>query len=102
MIELAIIQSYFVSNTVFVTEHAMERFKERGILLRDIRAAVMSGQIIEQYPNDFPFPSCLICGCTQINRILHVVMSDEGSSSRIITAYYPDPAQWSSDLKTRL
>ena len=26
----------------------------------------------------------------------------EGSSSRIITAYYPDPTQWSSDFKTRL
>jgi hypothetical protein len=102
MIDLAIIQGYFKSDAVFVTEHAMERFKQRGIRMRDVRAVVMSGQIIEQYPDDFPFPSCLITGTTKDNRVLHVVMSDEGSSSRIITAYYPDPAHWSSDFKTRL
>ena len=102
MIDLATIQGYFASETVFVTEHAVDRFKLRGIYLRDVRVAVYSGDIIEQYPDDFPFPSCLICGVTRDNRILHVVMSDEGSSSRIITAYYPDPTQWSSDFKTRL
>ena len=102
MFELAIIQGYFESDAVFVTEHAMERFKQRGIWMRDVRAAVMSGQIIEQYPDDFPFPSCLMSGITQDKRVLHVVMSDEGSSSRIITTYYPNPAQWSSDFKTRL
>ena len=102
MIDLTTLQSYFASNAVFVTEHAMERFKQRGIFMRDVRRAVISGQIIEQYPDDFPFPSCLICGITQGNRILHVVMSDEGTSSRIITAYYPDSAQWSPDFKTRL
>ena len=102
MIDLATIQDYFASEAVFVTEHAVDRFKQRGIYLRDVRAAVYSGDIIEQYPDDFPFPSCLICGVTRDNRTLHVVMSDEGSSSRIITAYYPDPTQWSSDFKTRL
>ena len=102
MINLTTLQSYFTSDAVFVTEHAMERFKQRGILMRNVRSAVISGQIIEQYPDDFPFPSCLISGMTQDNRILPVVMSDEGESSRIITAYYPDPAQWSSDFKTRL
>ena len=28
-------------------------------------------------------------------------MSDEGSASRIITAYFPDLAKWSNDYKTR-
>lgn len=102
MIELAIIQGYFASDAVFVTEHAMKRFKQRCIFMRDIRSAVLSGEIIEQYPQDFPFPSCLICGVTNDNRVLHVVMSDEGSSSRIITAYYPDNIQWSDDFKTRM
>ena len=102
MIDLVTIQGYYASDAVFVTEHAMGRFKQRGIFMRDVRAAVMSGQIIEQYPDDYPFPSCLICGCTKANKILHVVMSDEGSSSRIITAYYPDSNLWSSDFKTRM
>ena len=102
MIDLETIQSYFAAGTVFVTEHAVERFKQRGIFIRDVKAAIFSGVIIEQYPEDFPFPSCLVCGTTTRDLVLHVVISDEGSSSRIITAYYPDSDRWSGDFKTRL
>ena len=48
--------------------------------------AVNNGEIIEQYPEDFPFPSCLILGKTYSNQWIHLVMSDEGSMSRVITA----------------
>ena len=61
----------------------------------------MTGEIIEQYPDDYPFPSCLIFGYSVNNRIIHVVMSDEGTSSRTITAYFPDPEKWESDYRTR-
>ena len=61
----------------------------------------MNGEIIEHYPDDFPFPSCFVCGFSVENKILHVVMSDEGSGSRIITEYYPDAEKWEKDYKTR-
>ena len=101
MIEIEKLRFYYQNDSVFVTEHASERFRQRGIKARDVRATVFSGEIIEQYPDDFPFPSCLIAGCDEQGRILHVCMSDEGSSSRLITAYYPDTAQWNDDFKTR-
>ncbi len=61
----------------------------------------MSGEIIEQYSDDFPFPSCLIYGMDANNKILHVVASDEGTASRIITVYYPSTEKFADDLKTR-
>ena len=61
----------------------------------------MMGEIIEQYPDDYPFPSCLIFGYSVDNRIIHVVMSDEGTGSRTITVYFPDPEKWESDYRTR-
>lgn len=61
----------------------------------------MSGEIVEQYPDDFPFPSCLIFGYASDNRIIHVVISDEGESGRIITAYIPNTTKFENDLKTR-
>ena len=97
MIEIEKLRLYYQNNKVFVTKHAAERFRQR----KDVRAAVFSGEIIEQYPDDFPFPSCLIAGHDEKWKILHVCMSDEGSSSRLITAYYPDKAQWNDDFKTR-
>lgn len=62
---------------------------------------ILKGEIIEQYPDDFPFPSCLIYGKDNNNKIIHICMSDEGTCSRIITAYYPDINRWSADLKVR-
>lgn len=101
MIDINKLISYFENDMVFSTAHSALRFRQRGIKIIDIRQAVFNGEIIEQYPDDFPFPSCLIKGKISSNKVIHVVMSDEGSSSRIITAYYPDPDKWDNELKIR-
>lgn len=101
MIDINKLRIYYKEDMVFITQHASERCRQRGIRIKDIRNAVTTGEIIEKYPDDFPFPSCLIFGFSTDNKILHVVMSDEGTSSRIITAYYPNPDTWKEDLKTR-
>ncbi|MBR1647868.1 MAG: DUF4258 domain-containing protein [Selenomonadaceae bacterium] len=101
MIELKTLQAYFESDSVFVSDHAAKRFRERGLRIRDVRNAVQSGEIIEQYPDDYPYPSCLILGTSSNGEKIHVVMSDEGTASRIITAYFPDKDKWSDDFRTR-
>ena len=80
---------------------AQERLRQRGIKAKDIRNCIMTGEIIEQYPDDFPFPSCLVFGYTVNGKVLHVVASDEGTGSRIITAYFPNNIKFEDDLKTR-
>ena len=101
MIDIEGFKHYFETDSVFVSEHAAKRFRERGIRIKDVRSAVSSGEIIEQYPDDYPYPSCLILGTSSTQEEIHVVMSDEGTSSRIITAYFPDREKWSDDLRTR-
>ena len=101
MIDIAQLQSYFALDRVFVTARAAERFRQRGIQTKDIRHAVTTGEIIEQYPDDYPYPSCLILGKTEQMQPIHIVMSDEGTASRIITAYFPGLDKWEKDLKTR-
>ena len=101
MIYIKKIQEYFSCDEVFVTAHAAERFKQRGISIKDIRHAVNSGEIIEQYPEDYPYPSCLILGKNLLGDYIHVVMSDEGTVSRIITAYFPDVDKWNENFKIR-
>ncbi|MBR1737526.1 MAG: DUF4258 domain-containing protein [Firmicutes bacterium] len=101
VIDINKLKKYFEENRVFVTEHAAESFRQRGIKIKDIRNAINNGEIIEQYPNDFPFSSCLILGMDMQNNKIHICISDEGSMSRIITAYYPDKEKWSEDLRVR-
>lgn len=101
MIDIEKLQTYFSEDKIFVTAHASERFHQRGINIKDIRNAINYGEIIEQYPDDYPYPSCLVWGRNLCDEIIHVVMSDEGNSSRIITAYFPDADKWSDDFKLR-
>ena len=101
MINIEELQEYYKQGKVLISVHAQKRLRERGIRQRDIRNCIMSGEIIEQYPTDFPFPSCLVFGYITGARVLHVVASDEGTMSRIITAYFPDYEKFEKDLKTR-
>jgi hypothetical protein len=61
----------------------------------------MNGEIIEQYPTDYPYPSCLILGLSVSNQHIHVVVGSNMETLWIITAYYPNPDKWENDNKTR-
>ena len=67
----------------------MERIQQRGIEYTDIYNAIEMGKIIEQYPNSYPYPACLVLGLDLNDKILHVVCGCNGEVIRIITAYYP-------------
>lgn len=101
MIDINNLRSYYEKERVIITIHAQERLRQRGIRAKDVRNCIMTGEIIEQYSDDFPFPSCLVFGKSVNGKILHVVASDEGTGSRIITAYFPDNIKFEDDLKTR-
>ena len=101
MIEIENLRRYSAEDKLFATAHAAERFRQRGISIRDIRNAINVGEIIEQYPDDYPYPSCLILGKSLRGEVVHAVLSDEGNSSRIITAYFPNADKCSEDFKTR-
>ena len=83
-----------------ITQHSRKRFAERGIKLQDVIDAIQTGEIIEDYPTDTPFPSCLILGYSG-ERVLHVCASIDAEMVYVITSYSPDPAKWGADWKTR-
>ena len=83
------------------TLHGAKRLLQRGIPAGDIDAAIMSGEVIEDYPEDYPFPSCLLLGKALTGNTLHVVCAIGDDKLWIITAYKPTPTDWEPDLKTR-
>ena len=84
-------------------QHAIQRMFERGITQVDVEAALSTGKVIEDYPNDYPLPSCLWLGHIG-NRPVHIVFADDKLKGEriIITVYDPDPSQWSADFTTRV
>lgn len=83
------------------TNHILTRLFQRGISIDDVTHALESGEIIEHYPEDYPYPSYLILGRTAANEQLHIVCGIGSDYLHLITAYYPDPERWESDGKTR-
>lgn len=81
--------------------HCLERMQERDISRADVKKCMMGGELIEDYPTDFPHPSCLIFGYTTDNKVLHVVAGTDGTYVYVITAYFPNTDKFESDLKTR-
>ncbi|MBI3756216.1 MAG: DUF4258 domain-containing protein, partial [Deltaproteobacteria bacterium] len=75
---------------------------ERGISRDTVKEVLKSGEIIEDYPDDKPYPSGLFLGWIE-GGPLHVVAAFDFSAGWcfIITAYKPDLEHFESDYKTR-
>lgn len=101
MIDIESLRRLNTPAQIAVTEHARQRFIERGITISDIIKCIAEGEIIRQYEDDKPFPSCLILGMTANNTPLHTVVSHDDVFIYLITAYYPDKQIWGPDFKTR-
>lgn len=68
----------------------------------EVEQAILSGIIIEDYPEDKPYHSLLILGRTHSGRPLHTVAawSEEENICILVTVYEPDPDLW-IEFKTR-
>ena len=99
--EITDLQKLCENGSIRWTGHILKRLMQRGIFQTSVVQAIHSGEIIEQYPDDYPYPSCLLLGTTEAGEALHIVCGIGEGKVWLITAYHPDPDEWESDLKTR-
>ena len=96
MLRIENIRDCYTDDSTVLTEHLLTRMRQRSIRLKDIEYAITNGEIIEQYPADYPFPSCLINA-----ENIHVVCSVSEKHLYIITAYRPSPEKWETGGRQR-
>jgi hypothetical protein len=89
------------SKTIF-RFHALQRMFERKISEAEVSEVLSKGKIIENYPTDQPYPSCLKLGFVR-SRPLHVVLAtnSDDQSQIIITVYEPDSGTWDPSFERR-
>ena len=99
---LRFIQDCVKQRKMLWTYHVNMRLKSRSIAREGILEAVESFEIIESYPEDKYLPSYLVYAQTQ-DEVFHVLFATDvpEQNVRIVTAYRPNPAEWSADLKRR-
>ncbi len=79
-----------------ITDHADEEAENDGLTFEEIYYSVLHGEIIEDYPRDKPYPSCLVLGRTFAGVPVHSVWAYNDVSKWVvlITVYCPDPDRW--------
>jgi len=87
---------------IIFSGHAIRQMFHRGLGKDDIIRAIKDGKIIIDYPDDKPYPGCLMLGFVN-NRPIHVVFAvdKEQQVGIVVTAYIPDSGLWADDFKTR-
>lgn len=90
------------TNRIRITDHADEEAGADGLSFDEIFFSVLQGEIIEDYPADKPYPSCLIYGERFRGDPIHSVWAYnvETQWAVLITVYRPDPDRW-IDWRTR-
>jgi len=84
------------ANRVHISDHADEEAEDDQLTFDEIYFSVLHGEIIEQYPTDKPYPSCLIYGQTFSGDPVHSVWAYNAQNqwAVLITVYRPDPRRW--------
>lgn len=88
--------------SITYSAHAIRRMFERKVSTADIELVLNSGLVIEDHPNDYPYPSFLLLGINQSTPV-HVAAAKIPTSNEciVVTVYVPEPSRWSADFKTR-
>lgn len=80
--------------------HAIQRMYQRVMSEVEVRHVIETGETVEDYPDDSPYPSRLVLGWSG-SRPIHVVVADnvDDQENIVITVYEPDPTEWEPDFK---
>lgn len=93
------IRQLCAADAIYWSAHLAKRLIKWGIARNDVKCAINNGKIIEDYPEDYPHPSCLISGHGENGDALHVVCGSEGTQLWMITTYKPDLTKWDNDTR---
>jgi len=86
---------------VRITDHADEEAFDDQLKYEEIYFSVIHGEIIENYLNDRPYPSCLVFGRNFSGEPIHSVWAynEDNSWAVLVTVYRPDPKKWKNYKK---
>ena len=96
------LKSSIENDSIEWVKHVLQRMLTRGVSRSDVKYAILKGELIEDYPDDKPFPSALFF-CIINNRPIHAVaaLNEENMKTYIITVYEPSLDVFERGYKTR-
>lgn len=95
VLDIELLKSKIKDDQFEFSKHALDQSVIRRISVREIREAFVSGELVEDYPDDNRGPSCLMLGFTKSGRPIHIHCSYPSRVIiKIVTVYEPDEDRW--------
>jgi hypothetical protein len=91
-------------NKVVVSVHGYDEMAEDDIFFRDLLDSLEHGIVVEDYPDFWKGPCCLVLQQDRHGGPVHVVWGIEKNRDEpavLITAYRPDEEKWEDGFKRR-
>lgn len=102
-IQIDVIRSLAASDSIALKRHSILRMHQRRITVDEVKEALLSCMLIEDYPSDRPLPSGLVLGRTVEGRVIHAVVAvdDDEPMLWVITVYEPTLSDWKEGFEQR-
>jgi len=93
-LEIGMLVTAIEKGSIRITDHALDEAKADGIVIPRVLDGTAVAEIIERYPDDRPYSSCLVYG--ECDGPLHTVWAynEADGWAVLITIYRPDPRRW--------
>jgi hypothetical protein len=98
------IRSLIRRGEVRVSNHGYDELAADDILFADALAGIVAAEVVEDSPNYPKGPCVLVLEHDEESRPIHVlwgIPKGKSAPAVLVTAYRPDPDQWSDNFLTR-
>ena len=95
------IKEHATKENLRITQHCQQEMVEEDIKLNEVLEAILSGEILENYPEHKRGPCCLVNGIANNGENIHIVCTTSLPLLVIITVYKPKHPKWITPTQRR-
>jgi len=98
------VQVLVPNGEVEVSRHGLQELAADDILLADVILGIAQASSVEDYPDAHKGPSVLALQRDSADKPIHILWGIERGTATpavLVTAYRPDPEQWTEDFTRR-
>lgn len=99
MLEITWIYDKIKKGQYLFSKHADLERQSDYLKISEIEQAILSGRILENYPDSGRGESCLIAGFTDDGKPVHVVCGERNEKLVMITVYIPSPPKFKNTFE---
>ena len=93
-IDLEWLKEKIREGSYYYSSHGDEERLNDSLKLEEVKEALLSGRVLEEYEDTGRGESCLIVGFTESGKPIHIICGKRGDFVVIITVYIPKPPKF--------